>query len=780
MRRIVFFCASLALGMTAVGRSLSPSEALSRAYGMSASRSSGAVEAPVMTVGSKDAPTLYVFNQPDGGWMIVAADDVAAPVIGYSNDGSFSTDNLPDNFKDWLDMCGQQISYASAAGAEPYSVSRSSDWAPIAPMLKTKWDQNTPYNRYCPKSGGFLTPTGCVATAMAQVMKYYNWPETAGDNASFSYEWRGGEVPTLSADFSNYKFDWDNMLDSYFSYTDAQADAVAKLMQACGYSVEMGYSKSGSGAFNEAVGYALAKYFKYDQGLHNEIRDLYTSAEWDKIIYEDLRDFGPIVYWGTGSVGHCFVCDGYQGNGYFHFNWGWSGAYDGYFLLDALNPSGFGTGGGTGGYNGMQGALLGVKPAGAQQSERIYTFHTSGITSAKVQGTWLTMDGVFKNRSPHYVDGYACYMIYSEDGSQFITSVKLSTPSAFTNFGHALSQNMLGGSISSDALGEGTYRVYPGINVDGTDYIFKASKSEPGYVIYTRTKNGSQYVNTATLPATGDCVIEDLSTNGDFYQYSRLKISGNAKFTGEAEKMLNVMCALVDNNGELLYTTPDAVTLKFSPEGHRFEFVSYWFSDRYSTITPGEYTFALCYYDDNESKYKVMASTPVTIRNSETADYDLNGFTVDNAEGVDPSAVRLSFNVDGKAGVTDDTFYFEIRRAGSTERLLSKDVSFYVSAGHSVTASQTITLPDALPGEEYEAYVYKERYQYPDGIVPVYVLGAVKFTIGNTSGIADIESDEDIPAEYFNLQGVRVNASELVPGIYVCRKGTKVTKILVR
>lgn len=776
MRRIVFFCASLALGMTAVGRSLSPSEALSRAYGMSASRSSGAVEAPVMTVGSKDAPTLYVFNQPDGGWMIVAADDVAAPVIGYSNDGSFSTDNLPDNFKDWLDMCGQQISYASAAGAEPYSVSRSSDWAPIAPMLKTKWDQNTPYNRYCPNA----TPTGCVATAMAQVMKYYRWPEQAGANASFSYEWRGGSIPVLAADFSNYKFDWDNMLDRYVSYTDAQVEAVAKLMQACGYSVEMGYSASGSGAFNEAVGHALVKYFNYDQGMHNEIRDLYTSAEWDKMIYDNLKDFGPIVYWGTGSVGHCFVCDGYQGNGYFHFNWGWSGAYDGYFKLDALNPSGVGTGGGTGGYNGMQGALLGVKPAGVQQSEPVYTFHTSGITSVKVQGTWLTMNGVFKNRSPLYVDGYACYMIYSEDGSQFITSVKLTTPSAFTDFGHALSQNMLGGSISNSVLGEGTYRVYPGINVDGTDYIFKASKSEPAYVIYTRKKNGSQYVNTATLPATGDCVIEDLSTNGDFYRFCRLKISGTAKFTGEAEKLINVKCALVDGDGETLFTTPDAVTLKFAPEGYKFEFISNWFNADYNAIQPGEYTFAILYYGESESEYKILASTPVTIKSNETAEHEISGFIVENAAGVDPAAIHLSFNVEGKAGVSDDKYYFEIRKAGSTERLLSQEAPFYVSAGNTVTVSHTISLFEALPGEEYEAYVYKERWMYPDGMVPVYVLGAVKFTIGNTSGIADIESDEDIPAEYFNLQGVRVNASELVPGIYVCRKGTKVTKILVR
>ncbi len=145
---------------------------------------------------------------------------------------------------------------------------------------------------------------------MAQVMKFFNWPAQAGANANFSYKWRGGpaDTPTLSADFSNFSFDWNNMLDSYFTaYNSAQSDAVANLMKACGYSVEMGYSPVASAAFNEVVGRALVTYFDYDGGLHNEPRELYTSARWEQMVYENLRDCGPMVYWGSGSVGHCFV-----------------------------------------------------------------------------------------------------------------------------------------------------------------------------------------------------------------------------------------------------------------------------------------------------------------------------------------------------------------------------------------------------------------------------------------------------------------------------------------
>ena len=369
MRKIyLLMLPALLSGMTVTARSLSPSEALGRVAGDMQLRQSRGAVAPVMTVGTDGTPALYVFNRPEGGWMIVSADDVAAPVIGFSDSGAIDPENLPENFRGWLEQSSGQIRTASVSGAEAYTGSRTTDREPIAQMVKTAWDQTTPYSDYCPVVNNRRTYTGCVATAMAQVMKYYNWPEQAGANASFSYTWRGGpaSTPTLSADFSNFKFDWAHMLDSYRDeYTEVQSDAVSKLMQACGYSVEMMYSTVASAAFNEKVGYGLVTYFNYDAGLHNEPRELYSSDEWEAMVYDNLKNVGPMVYWGSGNVGHCFVCDGYRGDGYFHFNWGWGGVSDGYYLLDTLNPESQGIGGAEGGFNYSQGAVFNMrKPDG--------------------------------------------------------------------------------------------------------------------------------------------------------------------------------------------------------------------------------------------------------------------------------------------------------------------------------------------------------------------------------------------------------------------------------
>lgn len=783
MRKIyLLMLPALLSGMTVTARSLSPSEALGRVAGDMQLRQSRGTVAPVMTVGTAGAPALYVFNRPEGGWMIVSADDVAAPVIGFSDSGAIDPENLPENFRGWLEQSSGQIRTASVSGAEAYTVSRTTDREPIAQMVKTAWDQTTPYSDYCPVVNNRRTYTGCVATAMAQVMKYYNWPEQAGANASFSYTWRGGpaSTPTLSADFSNFKFDWAHMLDSYRDeYTEVQSDAVSKLMQACGYSVEMMYSTVASAAFNEKVGYGLVTYFNYDEGLHNEPRELYSSDEWEAMVYDNLKNVGPMVYWGSGNVGHCFVCDGYRGDGYFHFNWGWSGNSDGYFLLDALNPAYVGAGGGAGGYNNAQGALFGAKPASGTPSERRYTFTCSGFNKVTAQGTYLTIEGEFKNRSPYIVDGTPVYIIYNEGGSELLKSIVVTSPN-FSDFSSDLDRTRLSGSIPSAELGEGTYRVYPGIRVGNKDYIFRTPASEPDYVIYTRTKNGSSYTNTATLPSVGEKVIDNLDTNGDFYMGSNIKISGIGRFTGDAETSLYVLAALIDADGNVL-TTAEGTTVRFTPEGTPFEFVSTWFDTRNYTIEAGAHTFALVYMDNATYDYKVIASCPVTISPYADGSYNIASLEVSNSTAVDPKAIQMTGTVEGLGGVAWEDLYFAIQNAAG-ETVVEQPVALYVAAGRTVTLTATLSLPNAVPGEVYKAYFYKKRFNWMlwQGMGPVYELDPVPFTIGDLSGIADIETDEQAPAEYFNLQGVRVDSENLTPGIYIRRQGSKTAKVLIR
>ena len=224
--------------------------------------------------------------------------------------------------------------------------------------------------------GDRQAPTGCGATAMAQVMYYWKYPKTGKGRASYNSVFAGME---LSLDFSSQVFDWDNMLDKYYpnAYTDEQANAVAELMRACGYSVKMHYAADQSEAEPEFFADAFINRFKYDgktvkfvERRNRTQSELATTRdEWEKLIYGELAAGRPMVFAGYDEIrglgGHIFVCDGYDGNGKFHFNFGWAGTSDGYFSMDAVTPRTMGgsvTGASTGQYSFRQTATVGVKP----------------------------------------------------------------------------------------------------------------------------------------------------------------------------------------------------------------------------------------------------------------------------------------------------------------------------------------------------------------------------------------------------------------------------------
>ena len=767
MRKNILLCSLLLLpGITAVARTLSPSEALSRACGVSASRSVGGAD-PVMTIGDKDAPTMYVFNRPDEGWIIVSADDVAAPVIGYSNTGKFDTENLPENLKGWLELCSDEISAASAAGATAYgTVSRAGDLkTPIEPLVKTKWNQNSPFNNSCP-TGCY---TGCVATAMAQVMKYHNWPEKAGENAKFSYKL---DSQTLTADFSNYEFDWDNMLDEYqYGGVNAvQDDAVAKLMQACGYSVRMRYSNYASAAYSEQVGGALVSYFNYDGGLHNEFRNLYSSTEWEDMIYDNLRDVGPMVYWGGA---HCFVCDGYSSNGYFHFNWGWSGLHDGYFLLTALAPGGGGIGSGTGDYTQNQGVLLGIKPSTGAETQRHYTFRIDELTDASVGQLGLTITGLFVNCSPYTVSGKFIYQVYDITGTEKITTCPVYSP-ACNNWGIDIST---GWTVTAprmsafvNGLSDGKYRVYPAVEIDGVEYSFMCPPTVAGYVIVT-SENGR--LIDAEVPSAGELMVENLDTHGDFYVRSKIKISGTAIFTGISDTNVSVTACLLREDGSVRANSTSTLTLNFSEDGAPFEFVIPWFeNDKSLTVTAGDYRFGIAIIENG--LYKILGSCPVKVHDQVvTPTFDVN-MTVGNADAVNPDDIKVSATFTGTNGVFDSYLNFQIYKG--TGSLASNYIKnqfvddIYINAGQTVSTELTFSLPDALPGETYNVVLRNSSYKE--------LCNAV-FTIGESTGIEHIGADNDSKAEYFNLQGQPVNGDNLLPGIYILRKGTETRKVII-
>lgn len=316
------------------------------------------------------ADVLYIYTPVDQiGFVLVSGDDTAQPILGYSLSSAFDPADIPVNMQKWLDQYRNELLYALENELEP-SLETANQWEQLykgtweyvatensgaGPLLSTTWNQDGPYNLFCP--GGSVT--GCVATAMAQVMKYWEHPTKGTGNKSYVE----GDYGVLSADFGSTIYYWSSMPNNASTGTPAGKVAMAYAISHCGIAVEMDYSPEGSGAYDHMVENAWKTYFDYDPNLSLQAKIWYTNTEWDSLLHLELDNDRPIYYSGSGTGGgHAFVCDGYSGN-YYHFNWGWGGSSDGYFLLTGMTPGSTGAGGGTGGgYNNGQAAILGVQP----------------------------------------------------------------------------------------------------------------------------------------------------------------------------------------------------------------------------------------------------------------------------------------------------------------------------------------------------------------------------------------------------------------------------------
>lgn len=326
---------------------------------------------------------LYIFtfgnslSDSGKGFVIVSADDCAYPILGYSVDSPVSATDIPSSVVFWLNQYEQEIEYLSANPDQvpaadalrirhlwddlvngTYAVPKQ--LTSVSPMLTTTWNQSPYYNNLCPSG----TPAGCSAIATAQVMKYWNHPLTGTGSHSYTCEYG-----TLSADFGNTVYDWDHMPDRLSSSSSStQVNAVATLCYHVGISMNMSYATDGSGANilgnTNSAQRALVDFFGYKNTLRGLYKSSYTDAQWIEILEDELDAGRPIVYAGFDpSAGHAFVFDGYNSSNQFHVNWGWGGAYDGYFSVGALNPMGGGTGSNTTNtFNLSNQALVGIEP----------------------------------------------------------------------------------------------------------------------------------------------------------------------------------------------------------------------------------------------------------------------------------------------------------------------------------------------------------------------------------------------------------------------------------
>lgn len=307
---------------------------------------------------TNNAP-YYAFNL-EQGYVIVSGDDEMTELVGYAENGFFDAENIPPQMQLWLDGYAEYVAAVQSGKAKARKILLSdSPSVVVEPLVTTKWNQDAPFNNFAPEytddnNNTQRCATGCAATAMAQIMKFHNWPEQGVGHYSYEHQSFG----TISSNFSEHVYDWTNMIDRYNNgeYSSEQADAVALLMKDCGVSLNMNYGPV-SGASIYSYYPAFKNYFRYSSRTVN--RSGCETAEFTKIITDELQEGRPIIYCGTGEDGgHAFVVDGYDTNYFLHVNWGWGGYSDGYFDMNYMDPTGLGIGGGSGAFKWNQGIVL--------------------------------------------------------------------------------------------------------------------------------------------------------------------------------------------------------------------------------------------------------------------------------------------------------------------------------------------------------------------------------------------------------------------------------------
>lgn len=287
---------------------------------------------------------LCVIGYPGGAYVVVSSDDNYEPVLGYAD--RMGSEANPA-FEWWLNAVNDAMeSEMLKPTSRSYQLFGTAYPDSVGPLLRTTWNQGYPYNEKCPvMKDGKHYPTGCVATAMSQIMKYHSYPDRGVNSHQYAFTPDDGDSQTLFADFENTTFNWNEMLDSYSGISsDSQKDAVSTLMSLCGIAVDMAYNPTGSGAYSVEAAQGIQLYFGYNENLRFYRREYYGDSTWLDIIYREINSSRPIYYAGVdkgGTGGHAFVVDGYDSKGRVHVNWGWGGKSDGFYDLTLLNPSGY-------------------------------------------------------------------------------------------------------------------------------------------------------------------------------------------------------------------------------------------------------------------------------------------------------------------------------------------------------------------------------------------------------------------------------------------------------
>lgn len=809
MKKIPLLSFSILLWLGASAATLSPQEALNRVLKTTPRAMKSLVENKPTLIHTRLSPddkaAFYVFGNPVmEGYMIVSADDCARPLLGYSDSGKFDTTNMSPELEWWLNEYVAQIDYASTLTSDrknPFTMpspANEEKREAIAPMIKTKWDQIDPYNAQCPLSGTARTYTGCVATAMAQVMNYWQYPEKGTGSITYTISSLEKKV---TMNFANKAFDWDNMKISYLpgSYTQEEADAVAYLMKACGYSVKMDYSTDASGALAMNIPNAFTKYFNYDPNIFYTLRAYHSADEWDQMMYENLRDVGPVLVGGGSALGggHSFICDGYDGQGYYHFNWGWSGMSDGYFALDALNPDALGAGGGTGGgYNFSQDAVFKLQPPTGAPAEPQPLFLTqSGGLEGSIEETKLTFalngeaDPMWVNYTPSTLKvKFGVQIADCSDSSKEIIYHDISSQRFQILPGYGTSPQYMDAGIDLLELGleDGTYNVTigscpvkdsdPTEATDGTG--FQPVKPYYGYTnsFILNVEGGAYSITNSYKPQ----LKVSAEITSPLYYGCLMTLKATATNDSDIELSSGLAPAFANSSGILFLG--ESVSVSVPPHS---SVTREWttnleqFQQIYSFDEPKTLAFTLfdeesfTFYDDqfmknvqmkpNPGTPKITVSTPVALPGTVRETFHQGGTRYARYIVSDPMDIQVT------AGVTLKEGYFHYPLLAClcvpydgeqvAIELTSAQAVLLSEPGQSADFNTTIGYPVYDPKITYYMIL---AYSGPSGAIPI--ANPVLFRIDETAGVEEIGTLDGLFICYDRLSGLvsAVSDSEIV------------------
>lgn len=730
---------------------------------------------------TKGRSCVYVFNAgQNGGFILVSAEDRAAEVLGYSDTGSFDYSRMSPEMRNWMEGYVDEITYIRDNDVEAAPQSYANSGKKVAPLLgNIMWDQSAPYNNMCPDYDlSTRCATGCVATAMAQVMYYHRWPEVGKGSYTYAPSILGGG--TLTADFGSTHYDWDDMLPVYDSNSsDASCDAVAELMLHCGISVSMSYSSS-SGAESDVIPYALYHYFDYDKGVAYRQRDNYSSEEWQQIIDNEIDNGRPVIATGRSSAGgHAFVFDGYDENGFVHVNWGWSGMSNGYFRTSALNPPLQGTGGSEGGYNYDQQIITGIQPPKTDTYEDVELVSSEGLVSADKTianggSTDISLRGMIYNTG--WQKSKFEYGMLLVDAQGNTVEVYRTDNVYELEVGYGF-YGPLTVNVKFGKLNDGDYKLYPVCRQYGSDGAWNRIRdSYVGYPNYLNI-NVSGDVMTFSYPDYFDLNIDEMDVPVEIYSGVPACTKATVVNGGDVNYLGEVMVTIYDKNTLRPVTSGSKYKIDLAPGAS----VDVDLFDTYS-LTAGDYLLAVT--DDDNRIISSMKEISVKSAPSETAVITPAAqLSFADNSNVDAQSMNITASLKCNQGVFGGYVYLYIfNESGAVIRGCLEPQYLMLKSGETADVTFSGAFENGVAGTRYLAALLLYNgttYSYIDPIQ----YSTCFFTLApETTGIDNVNADEmGKKVMIYDLNGrLRPETStDLLPkGMYIVKQGDNTRKIV--